>query len=99
MKTLKKVQIIPVFVDQMPDHYDYNHIYISNRYKVAKHICLCGTCDQMTIMPLNYELFPNTHWKLVEETNGTVSFIGSVGNYRFPCKSHYIITNNIANFV
>lgn len=96
MKTLKRVTITPVFVDQMPDHYEFNHVYISRQYKTAKHICLCG-CETMVVMPLNRESFPNMHWGLVEEPNGTISFIGSV--LQHPCEAHYIITNNIANFV
>lgn len=37
-------------------------------------------------------------WNLIEK-NGKISFTPSVGNQQFPCGSHYIITNNIANFV
>lgn len=96
MKTIKQVIIKPVFVDQMPDFYEPGNVYISKPYKTAKHICLCG-CETMVIMPLNGELFPDTHWGLVEEADGTVSFIGSV--LQHPCEAHYIITKNMANFV
>lgn len=96
MKTIKQVTIEPVFVDQMPDFYEQGKVYISKPYKVSKHLFLCG-CETMVVMPLNRELFPNTHWGLVEEQNGTVSFLGSV--LQHPCEAHYIITKNIANFV
>jgi len=95
MKTLRKVSIEPVFVTLMPSLYERGKIYISKEYKVAKHLCLCG-CDNMTVMPLDDGA---KWWKLVEEPDGSVSFIGSVGNYNFPCRSHYIITKNVANFV
>jgi hypothetical protein len=98
MKTIKQVTIKPVFVDQLPTFRKQNEVYISKERKISEHVCLCG-CGGTVVMPLNYELFPNTNWKLVEENNGTVSFIGSVGNYQFACKSHYIITKNVANFV
>lgn len=96
MKTLKKVEIEPVFVDFIPRELEPNKIYISEEYGVAVHNCLCG-CGEKTVMPFD-DNRPDL-WQLVKEKNGKVSFIGSVGNYSFACKSHYIITNNVANFV
>ena len=93
MKTLKKVEIEPIFVDSIPEIIEENKLYISEKYKTAIHNCLCG-CGEKTITPLTGGSF----WDLVKENNGTVSLIGSVGNYSFPCKSHYIITKNVANF-
>lgn len=94
MKTIKKVEIEPVFVEYVPDVLEENKLYISEEYKCAVHLCLCG-CKSKTITPLGGGKF----WDIVKEKNGTISLLGSVGNYSFPCKSHYIITNNIANFV
>jgi hypothetical protein len=37
-------------------------------------------------------------WHMTEK-DGKVSFTPSIGNYQLPCKSHYIITKNKANFV
>ena len=93
MKTIKKVIIEPVFIDSIPEVIEENKLYISEEYKTAIHNCLCG-CGLKTITPLTGGRF----WDLVKESNGTVSLIGSVGNYSFPCKSHYIITKNVANF-
>jgi hypothetical protein len=93
MKTLKKVEIEPVFVEFVPDVLEENKIYISEEYKCAIHNCLCG-CGEKTVMPLY-----SNGWNLIKESNGKVSFTPSVGNYNFQCKSHYIITNNVANFV
>lgn len=95
VKTIKKVIIEPVWVDYMPDFYEQGKVYISEKYKTSKHLCLCG-CGRMTIMPIDDG---TKWWQLVKENDGTVSFIGSVGNYQFDCKSHYIITKNIANFI
>lgn len=96
MKTLKKVEIVPVFIDGfMPDFetMEEGKVYISEQYYTAIHKCLCG-CGSKTIMPLN-----DYHgWKLTKNENNKISFTPSIGNYCFPCKSHYIITNNIANF-
>lgn len=93
MKTLKKVEIESVFVEFIPDVLEENKIYISEEYKCAIHNCLCG-CGEKTITPLG----GGANWDLVKHNDGKVSLVGSVGNYNFPCKSHYIITRNVANF-
>ena len=69
-------------------------VYISHRFRVAIHLCLCG-CKIQTVMPFDKK---ERGWNLIEK-NGKISFTPSVGNQQFPCGSHYIITNNIANFV
>lgn len=97
MKTIKKVTIIPKYIDTVPEVKDMvqNELYISLHYKTASHLCLCG-CGQLTITPLN-EVYG---WRLsINHSDGKVSFQPSIGNYQFDCKSHYIITNNVANFV
>src|SRR3954470_23972384 len=81
MKTLQKVEIIPVFVDgnmipfkEMKD----NHIYISEQYMISIHRCLCG-CGTETVLPLNK---PGSAfgWNLTKETDGTISFTPSILN-------------------
>lgn len=93
MKTLKKVEIEPVFLDgYMPEVLEENKLYISEQYKVAIHKCLCG-CGEKVVTPLNEGMW------ILSKKNDKVSLAPSIGNYNFHCKSHYIITNNIANFV
>lgn len=92
MKTLKKESILPVYVEFIPEILDQGTIYISRRFKTSTHLCLCG-CGNKTILPFG----PNW-WQLYENEKG-ISITPSIGNYAFPCQSHYIITNNIANFV
>ena len=88
MKTIKKVTIEPVFVDVIPEVIEENKLYISEKYKTATHNCLCG-CGLKTITPLG----GGRNWEIVKSYDGKkISLIGSVGNYNFPCKSHYIIT-------
>jgi len=96
MKTLKKVSVTPVYVEFMPDFdkMDEATIYISEKYGSSTHKCLCG-CGEKTVLPLNKDY----GWVLIKENNGTVSFTPSIGNYQMDCKSHYIITNSVANFV
>lgn len=92
MRTIKQVEIIPVFVEYIPEEMEEGKIYISKEFETAVHNCLCG-CKNLTVTP-----FGKDGWKLSEK-NGNITLSPSIGNYQFPCKSHYIITNNKANFV
>jgi hypothetical protein len=99
MKTLKKVEIEPIYVEFIPEILEENKVYISEEYGTSTHSCLCG-CGNKVIMPIDNIINGHDYgWKLIKENNGTVSFTPSVGNYQIPCKSHYIITKNVANFV
>lgn len=97
MKTIKTVIVKPEFVfGNMPpvSEMKENTIYISKKYKTAIHRCLCG-CGQETVTPLI-----EGQWILTltnDEQNITLT--PSIGNYQFPCKSHYVIVNNKASFI
>jgi hypothetical protein len=108
MKTIRKVEITPVYAEYMPPREEMQPgaLYISKQGCIAEHLCLCG-CGELAVTPLTEiitetETFvsemPGTDWFLTER-NGKVSMTPSIGNYSFPCKSHYIITYNVANFV
>jgi hypothetical protein len=62
-------------------------IYISLRYSTASHLCCCG-CGLEVVTPLN-----PAKWRLTERA-GAVSLVPSIGNWSFPCRSHYWITAN-----
>lgn len=94
MKTIKKVPYEPVMVEYMPDELEQGKVYISERFGVCKHLCLCG-CGEETVLDFGNP----TGWRLIKEDNGTVSFTPSVSNYQYPCKAHYIMTKNVANIV
>ena len=96
MKTIKKVTIEPIFGEYVPEYKDMEDgkVYISEKYESSSHRCLCG-CGELVVLPLKEPY----GWNIIKNDNGKVSFTPSVGNYQIPCKSHYIITNNIANFV
>ena len=94
MKTLKKVEIRPEFVEYIPDILEENVLYISEEYGCAIHNCLCG-CRERTVTPIH-----DTYgWNLIKHEDGKVSLTPSISNYQTECKSHYILTKNIANFV
>ena len=94
MKTIKKVSITPLHVEFIPDKLEQDILYISLEYKTAIHLCLCD-CGNLTVTPLH----PINGWTLTKNNKEEVTISPSIGNYYFPCKSHYIITNNVANFV
>lgn len=93
MKTIRKVEIIPVYCEFIPTEMKQGVIYISEKYDIANHLCLCG-CGIQAPTPIDLE----DGWKIIKKDN-KVSLTPSILNPICPNKSHYIITNNIANFV
>lgn len=85
---MKSSILSPVFVDFIPERLDEGTLYISRRYRTASHLCCCG-CGLEVVTPLN-----PAKWQFSEHPDGTVSLSPSVGNWSFPCKSHYIIGRN-----
>jgi Family of unknown function (DUF6527) len=77
----------PEFVEFIPDQLEQGVLYVSRRYSTAAHLCCCG-CGLEVVTPLN-----PAKWHLSEQ-GGTVSLRPSIGNWSFPCKSHYWIEGN-----
>lgn len=94
MKTIKKVEIEPVFVEYIPETLEERKVYISERFGVSIHKCLCG-CGVKTVLPFN----KRDGWNLIKNSDGKVSFTPSILNDQYPCKAHYVITKNVANFI
>lgn len=95
MKTLRKVPVTVEYHDTtLPEFKSFKEgvIHVSKEYKTAIHKCLCG-CGGKTVTPLG-----DHGWSLYDSGKG-ITLTPSIGNYSFPCKSHYIITNGVANFV
>lgn len=76
------------FVEFIPERLIEGTIYISKRYRTASHLCCCG-CGLEVVTPLN-----PAKWRLIENSDGTISLLPSVGNWSFPCQSHYFLTRN-----
>jgi len=86
MKTLQHK-----FVEFIPEMLEADTLYISITYCTAIHLCVCG-CGNEVVTPLS-----PTDWELI--FNGeTVSLSPSIGNWNFPCKSHYYIKRNFVRF-
>jgi hypothetical protein len=72
------------FVEHVPDDLVDGMLYISIPYKTVIHKCCCG-CGHEVVTPLN-----PTDWELT--FNGeNISLSPSIGNWSFPCQSHYWI--------
>ena len=75
------------FVETIPPTLDPHVIYISIRYRTAKHLCPCG-CGHEVVTPIR----PNK-WDITYD-GVSVSLHPSVGNWSLECKSHYWIRDN-----
>lgn len=75
------------FVEFIPDALDDGILYVSIAHGTAVHRCCCG-CGREVVTPLS-----PTDWKLIFDGD-TVSLYPSIGNWNFPCRSHYWITRN-----
>lgn len=80
-------QLRPMFVDFIPDTLESGVLYVSRRYSTASHLCCCG-CGTEVVTPLN-----PAKWRLIEK-NGMVTLTPSIGNWSFPCQSHYWVRDN-----
>lgn len=75
------------FVDTVPDLLDDGVVYVSIPYAIAVHRCCCG-CGYEAVTPL-----APTQWSLTFD-GVSISLSPSVGNWSFPCQSHYWIRRN-----
>jgi len=83
---MTRMTMKPQFVGHFPEKLDGNILYLAMEFATAVHLCACG-CGRKVITP-----FSPTDWKM--EFNGeTVSLKPSIGNWSFPCRSHYWILN------
>ncbi len=72
------------FVQFIPEQLQEGVLYVSTAYATATHRCFCG-CGREVVTPLS-----PTDWKLIFDGE-TVSLSPSIGNWSFPCRSHYWI--------
>ena len=83
---LEKIE--PEFVQYVPEQLAPGVLYVSLEYKVAVHNCACG-CGWKTVTPLSRR----QGW-ILSYNGESVSLNPSIGNLQYPCKSHYMITDN-----
>lgn len=71
-------------VHYMPKVLEPGVLYVSEEFGAAAHLCPCG-CGLKVRTPLG-----PTDW-LLEETDKGPTLYPSIGNWQFPCQSHYWI--------
>lgn len=84
----KTIVFTPVFVEFVPDQLEDGKLYISKEYGTAIHLCACG-CGNKTVTPIRGV----DSWAM-RENGDKISISPSIGNWHFPCRSHYFITDN-----
>jgi hypothetical protein len=77
------------FVDLVPAQREEGKLYISIKYRTAVHDCFCG-CGMKVVTPIR-----PTGWKLTYDGD-VVTLHPSIGNWSFPCRSHYWINDSVA---
>jgi hypothetical protein len=87
----RKLKLKHEFVEYIPDNIKNGTIYVSVTFATAVHKCCCG-CGQEVVTPIS-----PTDWKLIFDGE-TISLYPSIGNWGFPCQSHYWIENNIVKW-
>ncbi|MGO9165621.1 MAG: DUF6527 family protein [Candidatus Sulfotelmatobacter sp.] len=86
-KKLKYKELTYEFVENAPESLRDGVLYISTKYGSAIHKCCCG-CGNEVVTPLS-----PVEWSLIFDGE-SVSLEPSIGNWDFPCRSHYWITRN-----
>jgi Family of unknown function (DUF6527) len=79
--------IRPEFVEFVPTELEDGVLYISTTYRTAVHRCACG-CGSKITTPIR-----PPRWRFTYDGE-TVSLYPSIGNWSYPCQSHYWIEHN-----
>ena len=79
------------FVEVIPASIEESCLYVSLEYGSAAHLCACG-CGTKVVTPIQ-----PTDWSITFDGE-TVSLHPSVGNWSFPCRSHYWINQGTVHW-
>lgn len=84
---IKTKTIRHIFIVSVPEILEDDTLYISLKYNTMIHKCACG-CGEEVVTKLSPE-----DWRFTY--NGkTISIYPSIGNWNYPCESHYWINNS-----
>jgi hypothetical protein len=81
---MRRTSITHEFVEYVPTELADGVLYISITYRTAVHRCACG-CGNKVVTPIT-----PADWQLFYDGDA-VSLTPSIGNWGFPCRSHYWI--------
>jgi len=85
---VKIARFSPRYMDSFPRPLEEGILYISDKFGMTAHHCACG-CGHEVMTPLK-----PTQWKLKIDKRGAATLYPSIGNWGFPCRSHYWIRGN-----
>lgn len=74
-------------VDHLPETPEEGVLYVSIEFQTTMHRCCCG-CGNEVVLPLR-----PAAWRVTYDGE-TISMWPSVGNWSFPCRSHYVISRS-----
>lgn len=83
---MRQVRFKHEVVGSIPEVLKPNTLYVTTDGDVAGHLCACG-CAREVITPLS-----PTDWSVSLERRGATLY-PSIGNWAFPCRSHYFISD------
>lgn len=84
---MKHLTLRHQFVDYVPPELADGVLYISIPYRTAVHRCPCG-CGNKVVTPIR-----PADWQFTYDGE-TISLTPSIGNWGFPCRSHYWIRSS-----
>lgn len=84
---MKRQMMTHQFVEFIPEQLEEGVVYVTIEYATAVHRCCCGCGSEVVTN------FSPTDWKLIFDGE-TISLDPSIGNWSFPCQSHYFIRQN-----
>jgi Family of unknown function (DUF6527) len=88
---VRRTSIDHKFVEFVPPELEAGKLYISIPYATAVHLCACG-CGNKVVTPIS-----PAEWRLLWDGD-TVSLSPSIGNWQFPCRSHYWLRRGRINW-
>jgi hypothetical protein len=83
----KEIILQHKFIKNAPDTLEDGVVYVSIEYASVIHKCCCG-CGEEVVTPLAPK-----EWKLTYDGE-SITLYPSIGNWKFKCRSHYLIINN-----
>lgn len=85
---MRRTLIKHEFVEYVPSELAEGVLYVSIPYSIAVHRCACG-CGNKVVTPIT-----PADWQLLFDGD-SVSLTPSIGNWGFPCRSHYWIKSDV----
>lgn len=84
---MRQHDFVTQFVSRVPTTLEPGTLYICLECNVVIHLCPCG-CGEKVVLPIAPD-----QWHFNYDGEG-VTLSPSIGNFQFPCRSHYFIRNN-----